>query len=78
MCNSATAFSLTLDSGKVDGQIKKFVNLNTNAAGIVTITPIAFGQGSTIALKAKGTIELNWYSGKWYSMQDSSTFFTIN
>jgi len=63
ICNKGTALALSLGSATSTGQIKVFTN---KGAGIATITPSSFAQGSTIALDQYDAVTLIWDGSNWY------------
>ena len=63
ICNKATALSLVLPNSVTIGLIKVITN---KGAGIATITPLSFAQGTSVALDQYDTVTLIWDGSKWY------------
>ena len=63
--NASSAIAASLINGTVAGQIKKFVNIG---AGIVTLTPATYAQGTTIVLAQHDNAELLWTGSTWYDL----------
>jgi len=66
LISNGGATSISLVVGTVDGQIKKFININS---GVTTITPANFANGTTVALAQNAVAELIWSTasgGKWF------------
>ena len=54
--------AISLINGSVNGQMKKFINIG---AGVTTITPATFANGTTVALAAFAVAELIWTGSTW-------------
>ena len=65
--NRATAIAATLGNGDVTGQTKKLVNVK---AGVVTVTPTTFSQGTSFTLKENGAVECIWIDDNEISGED--------
>lgn len=63
ICNKGTALALTLANGTTVGETKYFTN---KGAGIATITPTSFAQGSTFALDQYDAATVIWDGTNWY------------
>jgi len=63
ICNKGSALALALDSGDVVGEFKYFTN---KGAGVATVTPTAFAQGSTFALPQYSAAQAIWDGTNWY------------
>ena len=63
ICNKATALALVLPNSSTIGLIKVITN---KGAGIATISPLSFAQGSTVALDQYDAVTLIWDGSKWY------------
>ena len=63
ICNKGSALALALDSGDVAGEFKYFTN---KGAGVATITPTAFAQGSAFALPQYSAAQVIWDGTNWY------------
>lgn len=63
ICNSGSALAVSLANGTVTGEYKIFTNMG---AGIATVTPASFAQGTTFALDQYDAATLIWDSTKWY------------
>lgn len=63
ICNKASALALTLADASSVGQVKVFTN---KGAGVATITPSNFAQGSTVALDQYDAATLVWDGSNWY------------
>lgn len=63
ICNKGSALALALDSGDVTGEFKYFTN---KGAGVATVTPTAFAQGSTFALPQYSAAQVIWDGSNWY------------
>lgn len=61
--DSATAFEASLPDGTLSGTQKIFTN---RGAGTATITPVSFGQGTSIALAQNAGCTMTWDSANWY------------
>jgi len=61
--NKASAMAIDLDDGAIAGEVKIMTN---KGAGIVTITPDSFAQGTTIALDQYDAVTLVWDGTNWY------------
>jgi len=62
IANSGSAMAISLSNGTVGGEYKIFTN---KGAGITTITPTNFAQGTTIALDQHDTTTLIWDGANW-------------
>ena len=62
ICNSATAIAVTLADGSILGEYKVITN---KGAGIATVTPNAFGPGTSIALDDNEGCTLIWDGDDW-------------
>ena len=60
--NNGGAIAISLINGDTDGQIKKFINIG---AGVATITPATFANGTTVALAQYAVAELLWTGATW-------------
>mgnify|MGYP003645430417 CR=1 FL=1 len=63
ICNKGTALALSLANGTTVGETKYFTN---KGAGIATITPTSFAQGSTFALDQYDAATVIWDGTNWY------------
>ena len=63
IANSGTALAIGLNDGTEAGEIRIFTN---KGAGIATITPDNFAQGSTVALDQFDAATLIWDGTNWY------------
>lgn len=61
--NSASALAVSLNNGTVTGEKKIFSN---RGAGVVTVTPASFGQGTSFDMAQASACELIWDSASWY------------
>jgi len=64
IANKGTALALTLANGTVVGEYKVVTN---KGAGIATITPASFANGTTIALDQYDAATLIWDGTNWYT-----------
>ena len=63
ICNSGSALAVSLANGTVVGESKIFTN---RGAGIATITPATFANGTTVALDQYDSVSLIWDGVRWY------------
>ncbi len=63
ICNSGSALAVSLANGTVVGESKIFTNMG---AGIATVTPASFAQGTTFALDQNDAATVIWDGTKWY------------
>lgn len=63
ICNKASALAVSLANGTTVGETKYFTN---KGAGIATITPASFAQGTTIALDQYDAATVIWDGTNWY------------
>ena len=63
ICNKGTALAVSLADADSGGQFKVFTN---KGAGIATITPASFAQGTTVALDQYDAVTLVWDENNWY------------
>lgn len=63
IANSGTALAIGLNDGTETGEMRIFTN---KGAGIATITPDNFAQGSTVALDQFDAATLIWDGTNWY------------
>lgn len=67
ICNKGTALALSLADGTVSGEYKLFTN---KGAGIATITPTNFAQGTSFALDQYDAATVVWDGTNWYLTGD--------
>ena len=63
ICNKGTALAVSLANGTMIGEHKIFTN---RGAGIATITPATFANGTTVALDQYDSVSLIWDGVRWY------------
>ena len=65
IANSGSALAIDLTNGLIDGEIKVFVN---KGAGIATITPTTFANGTSVALDQHDTATFIYHddNNTWY------------
>ena len=63
ICNSGSSLAVSLANGTVTGESKIFTNMG---AGIATVTPTSFAQGTTFALDQYDAASLVWDGSRWY------------
>jgi hypothetical protein len=63
ICNSATPLAVSLADGTTIGEYKIFTN---KGAGIATVTPANFAQGTTFALDQFDGCQVVWDGNDWY------------
>lgn len=63
ICNKATALAISLANGTTVGEYKIFSN---KGAGVATVTPANFAQGSTFALAQYDACQVIWDGTNWY------------
>jgi len=68
--NKATAITATLADGTVVGEIKIFINKN---AGLATVIPTNFAQGTSFALTQNGSAQCVWDGSNWFMIGAAST-----
>ena len=61
--NRSGAIAATLSDGTSTGQYKIFLNKN---AGVATVTPTNFGNGTNFALSRYGSTQAVWAGSEWY------------
>jgi hypothetical protein len=61
--NRSGAIAATLNDGTSTGQYKIFLNKN---AGVATVTPTNFGNGTNFALSRYGSTQAVWAGSEWY------------
>lgn len=69
ICNKATALSVSLANGTVNGEYKIFTN---KGAGVATITPASFAQGTSFALAQYEGCQVIWDGTNWYLVGNQS------
>ncbi len=62
LLNNGGATAIDLVAGTKSGQMKKFINIG---AGVSTITPANFANGTTVALAQYAVAELLWTGAVW-------------
>ena len=62
LLNNGGAIAISLIDGDKNGQMKKFINIG---AGVATITPATFANGTTVALAQYAVAELIWTGSTW-------------
>jgi hypothetical protein len=62
ICNSGTPIAVTLADGSISGEYKVITN---KGAGVATVTPNAFGPGTSIALDDNEGCTLIWDGDDW-------------
>lgn len=65
ICNKGTALAVSLADGTTLGESKIFTN---KGAGVATVTPTNFAQGTTFALPQYTGAQVIWDSDNWYIM----------
>ena len=68
--SNSGAFAVSLVDGIRDGQIHKFVNI---LAGVCTITPETFANGTTVALAQYAVAELIWTGATWVLLNQATS-----
>jgi len=63
ICNSGSSLAVSLADGTVIGEYKVFTN---KGAGIATVTPANFAQGTTFALDQYDAATVIWDGTNWY------------
>jgi hypothetical protein len=63
ICNKSTALAVSLANGTVIGETKIFTN---SGAGVATITPATFAQGTSFALAQYDGCQVIWDGSRWY------------
>lgn len=73
---SDSDIAVSLANATATGHAKKLINTN---AGLVTITPTSFAQGTSFALRQNGACELIWAGASWHLFGgvDSDTTLSI-
>lgn len=61
--NRGTAIAATLNDGSAVGQYKIFLN---RGAGVATITPSNFANGTNFALSQNGSSQAIWEGSNWH------------
>ena len=69
ICNKATGLSVSLANGTVNGEYKIFSN---KGAGVATITPASFAQGTSFALSQYEGCQVIWDGTNWYLVGNQS------
>lgn len=69
ICNSGSALAVSLANGTVVGESKIFTN---NGAGVATITPASFAQGTSFALAQYDGCQVIWDGSRWYLIGNQS------
>jgi hypothetical protein len=76
--NKGTALAATLADGTVEGEAKVLIN---KGAGLATVTPTTYSQGTSFALAQKGACDLVWISTFGWTMiggaDSADTYITI-
>ena len=63
ICNKGTALAVSLADGTTSGEYKVFTN---KGAGIATVTPTNFAQGTSFALDQYDAATVIWDGTNWY------------
>lgn len=63
ICNKSTALAVSLANGTIVGESKIFTN---TGAGVATITPASFAQGTSFALAQYDGCQVIWDGSRWY------------
>tara|TARA_B110000858_G_scaffold185498_1_gene227725 strand:- start:1722 stop:2711 length:990 start_codon:yes stop_codon:yes gene_type:complete len=63
ICNSATPLAVSVADGTTVGEYKIFTN---KGAGIATVTPVNFAQGTSFALDQYDGCQVVWDGNDWY------------
>lgn len=70
ICNKGSALSVSLADGTTVGESKTFTN---KGAGVATVTPASFAQGSTFALAQYDGATVIWDGTNWYLVGNQSS-----
>ena len=65
--DNASPLAMTLADGTSTGEIKKLLNRN---AGIVTVTPTNFADGTSFSIRQYGFVEIMWDGSNWFLQID--------
>jgi hypothetical protein len=68
--NSPSPIAMTMADGTVNGEYKIFTNSN---AGLITITPTNFAQGTSLALAQNEGCQIIWNGSNWFVVGNQST-----
>lgn len=63
ICNKSTALAVSLANGTVVGEYKIFTN---KGAGVATVTPTSFAQGTSFALATNDGCQVIWDGSNWH------------
>ena len=74
ICNGGTDFSVSLDPGTTVGEFKIFTN---KGAGLATITPAPFANGSTIRLPQNTATQCVWDGTNWFMLSGNDSANSI-
>lgn len=69
ICNSGSALAVSLAAGTVTGEYKIFTN---KGAGVATVTPASFAQGTSFALAQYDGCQVVWDGTNWYLIGNQS------
>ena len=69
ICNSGSALAVSLANGTVVGETKIFTN---RGAGVATVTPATFAQGTSFALAQWDGCQVIWDGNSWYLIGNQS------
>ena len=70
ICNSGTAIAVALGQGNTVGEFKIFTN---KGAGLATITPAPFANGSTIRLPQNTATQCIWDGTNWFMLSGNDS-----
>ena len=70
ICNSGTAIAVALGQGNTVGEFKIFSN---KGAGLATITPAPFANGSTIRLPQNTATQCIWDGTSWFMLSGNDS-----
>lgn len=69
ICNSGSALAVSLANGTIVGETKIFTN---RGAGVATVTPATFAQGTSFALAQWDGCQVIWDGNSWYLIGNQS------
>lgn len=75
--NKGTALAATLADGTTTGEFKIMANAG---AGLVTVTPTSFAQGTSFSLAQNGSTQVIWSGANWFMVggaDSSNAYVTI-
>ena len=74
ICNSGSALAISLGPGTTTGEFKIFTN---KGAGVATITPTSFANGTSFAIPQNTASQCIWDGAKWFMLSGNDSANSI-